>query len=199
METPSSEKIKYAFKQVLKSSKKKIDFKSIGYLPRWLILCFDMFICLMAVMLTSFIVSTINTFDQYSFISILPEAVLILMTNLLFFLFFRTYAGLIRHSTFIDAIKFFLASLATLITLLVVNYSYLIFRKEQLFLIPSLFIYFALSFSFLLLFRVLVKQVFEAYFNSYTQEDQINVLIYGIDTNAIAISNAFKVRTSFSF
>lgn len=191
MKPLNSRSIREALRQVLKSSKKRIDFKNIGYLPRWLILCFDMFICCIGVLLTSVIVSNINTFSHESFFTFSPNAVLILITNLLFFIFFRTYAGLIRHSTFIDAIKFFLASLATLITLLVVNYSYLIFRKEKLFLIPSLFIYFTISFSFLLLFRVMVKQVFEAYF-SYGQEDQLNVMIYGTDANAIAISNALK-------
>jgi len=198
MKVLNSRRIKEALKQVLKSSKKRIDFKNIGYLPRWLILCFDMFICCVAVILTSVIIKNINISDldasSQSFFGISPTSGLILITNLLFFIFFRTYAGLIRHSTFIDAIKFFLASLATLITLLIVNSSHLMFRGNNLFLPPGLFIYFAMSFSFLLLFRVLVKQVFEAYFDYATKEDQINVMIYGIDSNAIAISNALKVE-----
>ncbi|AXG68986.1 UDP-N-acetyl-alpha-D-glucosamine C6 dehydratase [Kordia sp. SMS9] len=198
MKVSNSRNIKDAIKQVLKSSKKRIDFKNIGYLPRWLILCFDMFICCVAVILTGVIVNNININDP----NISPQSIfgfsakdgLILITNLLFFIFFRTYAGLIRHSTFIDAIKFFLASLATLITLLVVNYSHVIFRGDTLLLIPKLFIYFAVSFSALLLFRVLVKQVFEAYFDHAAKDDQISVMIYGIDSNAIAISNALKVE-----
>ena len=192
-------RIREALKQVLKSSKKRIDFKNLGYLPRWLILCFDMFICCVALLLTSAIVNNINISDLNSnasetFLGLAPRAGLILITNLLFFIFFRTYAGLIRHSTFIDAIKFFLASLATLITLLVVNYSHLIINDDPLFLTPKLFIYFIMSFSFLLLFRVLVKQVFEAYFDYATKEERISVMIYGIDANAIAISNALKVE-----
>ncbi|MEM6718265.1 MAG: nucleoside-diphosphate sugar epimerase/dehydratase [Bacteroidota bacterium] len=198
MKPLNSRSTKEALKQVLKSSKKRIDFKNIGYLPRWLILCFDMFICCVAVLLTSVIINNINISDlslsSQPIFGLSPNTGLILITNLLFFIFFRTYAGLIRHSTFIDAIKFFLASLATLITLLVVNYSHLIFRETNLFLIPGLFIYFAISFSSLLLFRVMVKQVFEAYFDYATKEDQINVMIYGIDSNAIAISNALKVE-----
>lgn len=192
-------RIREALKQVLKSSKKRIDFKNLGYLPRWLILCFDMFICCVALLITSAIVNNIsitdlNTTASETFLGLAPRAGLILITNLLFFIFFRTYAGLIRHSTFIDAIKFFLASLATLITLLVVNYSHLIINGDPLFMTPKLFIYFVMSFSFLLLFRVLVKQVFEAYFDYATKEERINVMIYGIDTNAIAISNALKVE-----
>ncbi|MFK7747152.1 MAG: polysaccharide biosynthesis protein [Kordia sp.] len=198
MKVSNSRDIKEAIKQVFKSSKKRIDFKNIGYLPRWLILCFDMFICCVAVIVTSVIVNNINITDlslsSESFFGISPNSGLILITNLLFFIFFRTYAGLIRHSTFIDAIKFFLASLATLITLLIVNSSHLMFRGNNLFLIPRLFIYFVMSFSFLLLFRVLVKQVFEAYFDHAAKDDQINVMIYGIDSNAIAISNALKVE-----
>lgn len=192
-------RIREALKQVLKSSKKRIDFKNLGYLPRWLILCFDMFICCVALLITSLIVkniviSDLNTSTSETFLGLAPRAGLILITNLLFFIFFRTYAGLIRHSTFIDAIKFFLASLATLITLLVVNYSHLIINGDPLFMTPKLFIYFVMSFSFLLLFRVLVKQVFEAYFDYATKEERINVIIYGIDANAIAISNALKVE-----
>ena len=184
-------KLKQALFQVLESSRKKIDFKNINYLPRWAILCFDTVILVIATMLTKIIVSKLQHVYYFSFFPSYEEFIVILV-NVLFFILFRTYAGLIRHSTFIDAVKIFLASVATLLTILGIYYVYLVFTKEELFLIPELIVYSIISFCGLFLFRVLVKQVFEVYFNYTYSDSQLNVLVYGTDENAIAIASALK-------
>ena len=107
-------KLKQALFQVLESSRKKIDFKNINYLPRWAILCFDSTILLIALVITKIIIGNLQNSTLY--ISYLPtvQELIVVFVNIIFFIFFRTYAGLIRHSTFIDAVKFFLASAATI-------------------------------------------------------------------------------------
>jgi FlaA1/EpsC-like NDP-sugar epimerase len=107
-------------------------------------------------------------------------------------LFFRTYAGLIRHSSFIDAIKFFLASAGTFFSLLILNYVSILITGEKLLPTSKLVIYFSISFSFLFLFRVLVKQIFESYFQYTSTTGVTKALIYGSNTNAIAVANALK-------
>ncbi len=182
-------KINQAILQVLKSSRKKIDFKKINYLPRWAILCFDTTILVIALMLTKLIISNIQHVSYYSFFPSKQEYIIIFI-NVLFFILFRTYAGLIRHSTFIDATKFFLATLATLLTILVIYYAYFIVTEEEWFMLPELFVYAVISFCGLFLFRILVKQVFDVYFNYLNADSQINVLVYGTGENAIAIASA---------
>lgn len=184
-------KLKKAIYQVLESSRKKIDFKNINYLPRWAILCFDIVILLMALVNTKLIVGILQNVKYYSFVPNKTELIVITI-NVLFFILFRTYAGLIRHSTFIDAVKFFLASSATLITAFIIHYTYLLITKEQLFLIPEILVYSITSFCGLFLFRILVKQVFEVYLTYQYEEKQLNVLVYGTNENAIAIASALK-------
>ena len=184
-------RIKSALDQVLESSKKKFDFDNIGYLPRWLIILFDVILCALALLITSYIITNVlnkpNSFFEFG-----ETEVLILGVNTLFFLFFRTYAGLIRHSSFIDAIKFFLASAGTFFSLLILNYAFLLLKGDKLIPISKLVIYFSISFSLLFLFRVLVKQVFESYFKYTSTSGVTRALIYGANTNAIAIANALK-------
>ncbi|MEJ6791710.1 MAG: nucleoside-diphosphate sugar epimerase/dehydratase [Lacinutrix sp.] len=185
-------KLQQALFQVLESSRKKIDFKNISYLPRWVILCFDSAILLIALVLTKIIITNLQSgIFNASYLPISQELIVIVV-NVLFFIFFRTYAGLIRHSTFIDAVKFFLASTATLLTTLGIHYTYFLFTESSIFLIPEILVYSIISFCGLFLFRILVKHIFEAYLNFQYIEDQLNVLVYGTDENAIAIASALK-------
>jgi len=183
--------LKQALFQVLESSQKKIDFKNINYLPRWAILCFDSFILIISLFFTKIIVSKIKKAAFFS-LGFSKEEFLIVIINVLFFILFRTYAGLIRHSTFIDAAKFFLATIATLLSALGLYYGYLFLIGDELFSIPQLFIYSIVSFCGLFLFRILVKQVFEVYQRYNDEEARLNVLIYGTGENAIAIASALK-------
>lgn len=183
--------LKQAFYQVIESSRKKIDFKNIGYLPRWAILCFDSVTLIIALFLTKLIVSKIQNSVTVDF-GFSSQEVVLLSTNILFFIFFRTYAGLIRHSTFIDAAKFIVATVATLVSLVIIHYGYYVITSEEVFFIPQLFIYAVISFCGLFLFRVLVKQVFEIYQRYSDIDSRLNILVYGTDENAIAIASALK-------
>ena len=183
--------INLALKQVLESSKKRLDFENLGYLPRWLILLFDILICLGAILATSFIVTNVTGVPS-NYLNFNINNILIVTTNVFYFLLFRTYAGLIRHSSFIDAVKFFLACSGTFFTLLITNYAFVILKGEGFISISKIVIYFSLSFSFLFLFRVFVKQVFESFFKFSNSGDKERALIYGADANAIAIANALK-------
>jgi len=183
--------IQNAVKQVFKSSKKTFDFENIGYLPRWLIILFDISLCVIALLITSYIITNVlDKPDHYLEFGKIES--LIIGVNTIFFLFFRTYAGLIRHSSFIDAIKFFLASSGTFFSLLILNYVFIFIEGEKLLPTSKLVIYFSISFSFLFLFRVLVKQVFESYFHFTNTNGVTKALIYGSNTNAIAVANALK-------
>lgn len=184
-------KIKQALRQVLKSSKKKIDFKNISYLPRWAILCFDSTILLIALITTKIIVGNLQNIN-YIYLSPTSQEFIVILVNILFFILFRTYAGLIRHSTFIDAVKFFLASASTIVTVLIIHYAYLLITGSILFLVPQILVYAVISFCGLFLFRIMVKQVFEVYLNFNYTESELNVLVYGTGENAIAIASALR-------
>jgi FlaA1/EpsC-like NDP-sugar epimerase len=183
-------RFKQALLQVLESSKKRLDFKNIGYLPRWAILGFDSTILLLSLLTTKLIVSKIK--DQVFDFSFSTTEVVIIFVNIAFFILYRTYSGLIRHSTFLDAVRFLVASISTLITVLVAYYIVYLYSGSEIIFIPALLIYTVISFCGLFLFRVLVKQVFEVYLNYSDKENELKVLVYGTDENAITIASALK-------
>src|SRR5690606_17586009 len=85
-----------------KLSEKKI--RDLGYLPRWIIFAIDVFIVLISCIVTYGIVSSLN--GKYNDSLNTPVRYLaVISVNAVFFLLFRTYAGIIRHSTFIDGVK----------------------------------------------------------------------------------------------
>ena len=183
-------KFKIALRQVLESSRKRLNFEHVGYLPRWAILGFDFAIIIMSLVVTKVVIAHIK--DEIFQLSFSATEAAIIFVNLTFFVLLRTYAGLIRHSTFLDAVRFLVASVSTLVILIIVSYGALIYTDQQLISIPFLLIYSVISFCGLFLFRVLVKQVFEVYLNISNQENEIPVLVFGTDENAIAIASALK-------
>ena len=183
-------KFKQALFLVFESSKKRLNFKNIGYLPRWAILAFDSITIVISLLATKIIVSKIS--NQIFEINFSTTELLVISVNIIFFILYRTYAGLIRHSTFLDAVRFLVATLSTVIVILVAYYVYYLYKSVEIIFIPSLLIYAVISFCGLFLFRVVVKQIFEVYFNVSHKEDEINVLVFGTDENAIAIASALK-------
>lgn len=183
-------RLQQALNQVISSSTKRLDFKNISYLPRWVILGFDLLIIISSLVVTKLIVSNIK--DQAFRFTFSTTEFVILFINLVFFILYRTYAGLIRHSTFIDAVKFFIASLSTLVAMLTIYYVYYLYSGTTIVFVPALFIYTVISFCALFLFRVLVKQSFDSYFKFTGPIEPLRVLVYGTDENAIAIASALK-------
>ncbi|WP_445454346.1 polysaccharide biosynthesis protein [Flavobacterium sp. 25HG05S-40] len=173
-------------------------FQNIGYLPRWIIFAIDVFIVLIACVITQIMVfslnvklyPTLNPYLQYGFV---------ILVNAFSFVFFRTYSGIIRHSTFIDGVKLLVATTASYLALMVFNYSFQIILHDRLFLSTGLFITYVISFLLLFLFRILVKNVFETYLQVADTNQLIKAIIYGADANAISVANALKTEKPARF
>lgn len=117
----------------------------------------------------------------------------------MYFFVFKTYAGIIRHSTFIDGIKLLLATFSGFVTLIGMNFIFYFVAGERIFLTPGLIFNFVLNFALLFLFRILVKSVFERYLSVKANERLIPALVYGTDANAIAVANALKLEVPSRF
>ncbi len=168
-------------------------FQNIGYLPRWIIFAIDVFIVSVACLITQLMVYSLNVklyptlhpFMQYGFV---------VLINAFSFVFFRTYSGIIRHSTFIDGVKLLVATTAAYLALMVFNFSFHVVLNDRLFLSTGLFITYVISFLLLFLFRILVKNVFETYLQVADTNQLTRVVIYGADANAISVANALKTE-----
>ena len=170
---------------------RSIDLSQLGYLPRWIILSIDICILFISAVCTFLLLQNL-TLKFYDTLSIPVRYGLMITINAIYFLFFRTYAGIIRHSTFIDGIKILLSTFFGFVTLLVINYSSYFISGQKIYLVPGLFFNFVLNFSLLFLFRILIKSVFERYFSKTNSYRLISALVYGSDANAIAVANALK-------
>nr|WP_300977745.1 nucleoside-diphosphate sugar epimerase/dehydratase [Flavobacterium sp.] len=124
---------------------------------------------------------------------------LLIGVNVFFFWLFRTYSGIIRHSSYIDAVKLLFSQMAVLVFFLIANFFYEISTGEKAILNTALFINILLSFCGLFLYRVVVKQTFELYFSDKGSNKLIRTIIYGTDANAISVANALKFETPTRF
>jgi FlaA1/EpsC-like NDP-sugar epimerase len=182
------------FKDIIFSKR----FHNIGYLPRWIIFCIDVFIVVFSCFVTHLILSSLNIRLHY-FFSKLTQNGFIVVVNAFFFLFFRTYSGIIRHSTFIDGVKLLIATSASYFVLMVFNYTFRIISDVKLFLSTGLFLTYVIAFLLLFLFRIMVKSFFERYMHEDSKIKLVKVVIYGADANAISVANALKTEKPSRF
>jgi len=192
-----TEKIKFFF-EFIKYSFSKERFQDLGYLPRWIILAIDIVIVFVASILTDFIIYKL-TETPFDNLNMSLRYGIIIFVNALFFFFYRTYSGIIRHSTFIDGVKLLISTSTSYIALLIINFSCIWALKTKIFVTTSLFISYVISFLLLFLFRILVKYFFEKYMNLEDKSTLIRAVIYGVDANAISIANALRTEKPSRF
>ena len=186
---------------ILKTIKDAISskrFRNIGYLPRWIIFAIDVCIVAVACVITFVIIHSLNV-KPYDTITIFSQYSLVVAVNAIFFVFFKTYSGIIRHSTFIDGVKLLVATSTSYLALMVSNYSFQIITGSKLMLSTGLFITYVISFLLLFLFRILVKNFFEKYLQVEDKKQLIRAVIYGADANAISVANALKTEKPSRF
>jgi FlaA1/EpsC-like NDP-sugar epimerase len=176
----------------------KFNIHNLSYLPRWIIILIDFSVLVLSFFFTYLIfdgtgLDYIVTKRYGVFVSSLMGI------NLFFFWLFRTYAGIIRHSSYIDAVKLLFSQTAVLVFFLFFNFLFELYFQQKAFLNTAFFINIVLSFCGLFLYRVVVKQTFELYFVEKNDTKLIKTIIFGTDANAISIANALKFESPSRF
>ena len=176
----------------------RFNIHNLSYLPRWIIVMMDVTVLIVAFFFTYLIfrgtgLDYIITPHRFLFISSFFGV------NVFFFWIFRTYSGIIRHSSYIDAVKLLFSQMAVLVLFLFFNFAYELLFGAKAFLNTAFFINVVLSFCGLFLYRVVVKQTFELYFSEKGNNKLIRAIIYGTDANAISVANALKFETPSRF
>lgn len=190
--------MKEYFIVALKNSSLGKKIQNLGFLPRWIIFAIDVLIVLVAV-----VISDVVTFSITGVFPDIKSCIIIygllVITNMFSFLFFKTYSGIIRHSTFIDGVKLLNATTATYFSLLFLNLTWKLVFESYIFNNSSLFINYLISFLFLFLFRIVVKYTFENYNKLGKNKTLIKTVIFGADANAISIANALNSEVPSRF
>jgi FlaA1/EpsC-like NDP-sugar epimerase len=160
-------------------------------LPRWLVLIIDS-----AVVFFSFLVAYMLRFNfevsSLSISTVFRQSYLVLFVYVVFILVFKSYSGMIRHTTIRDTYKIILTNFSALAVLFLVTF---LSRKNEwsfLFNIPFsiLLIHFGAVTILLFLFRVFVKLFYE--FASSSSHDGKNVLIYGSGEMGILVKRLIE-------
>jgi FlaA1/EpsC-like NDP-sugar epimerase len=115
-----------------------------------------------------------------------------MFVNVIFMYIFKTYAGIIRHSTFIDLFKLLLSTYCSTFIVVAISYSYFIFSGFKLISahMPFFTIFFASSFMILFMFRLVVKEFFHVAREFRRSTLKKRILVLGIDESSIAVARA---------
>lgn len=186
------------FFKILSKINLRFNLKNLSYLPRWIILVLDVSIVLISSVTTIILFRGLKL-NYISDAYFSHGLFFYILVNLLFFWIFKTYSGIIRHSSYIDGLKLFFSQFATFIFLIILNSILLLFNNHKFFLTTGAFINSVLSFSLLFIYRIIVKQTYERFFLDVGAHTKIPAIIYGSDANAIAVANALKSDTTGRF
>jgi len=176
----------------LSNGDKKFGFIHQKFLPRWIVFLLDLLIISFSLLITHAILINLGI-SFYDTFPIWVQYSLLLILNAAFFILYRTFSGIIRHSTFTDITKLFLASTTTLLSIAAINYSFFLVTFDKVFLMPGVIFYVFLSFSLLLLFRIFIKS-FYGFIKSNEAPSgyKKKLVVYGIDDQSIAIAEVLK-------
>lgn len=120
-----------------------------------------------------------------------------LFVNLFTFLYFKTYTGIIRYSTFRDALKIFNALLVANAILLLISLlaRYISFWPE--FPLSGYFVNMVIAFSMCFFLRMVVKLVYEFARRSTSEKERIPILINGASTQLIDFARVLNNGQSY--
>ncbi|WP_299213374.1 nucleoside-diphosphate sugar epimerase/dehydratase [uncultured Dokdonia sp.] len=175
------------------SDDNKLDIRNIRYLPRWAVLFIDTVLVTFSLFLTYYLLKDLHIVPLKT-LRVSQQIGLLVGVSFVFLLLFKTYAGLIRHSSYMDALKLFFASVSTFLTLLIVNLVSLTIVGQKIFITTGLIVFLFISFSALFIFRLAVKQLYEYFKVAQREEELIKAVIVGVDDGAISIAAALDIE-----
>jgi len=164
---------------------------NLKYIPRWVVLSLDIFICFVSYYIAFIISSKIynSEMDERIF-NVFQRFGIIITLQLIFFWIFHTYSGVLRYSSYVDASKLLLAVLLNIGIISLTNFIYFQVSSFKLFYYSTLLIYAVLSFLLLFIIRLTAKTIYE-YFTQ--NSGQITpVMIFGTQSAAIGIAKMIR-------
>ncbi|QOW10572.1 polysaccharide biosynthesis protein [Kaistella flava (ex Peng et al. 2021)] len=164
----------------------------LRYLPRWVILIIDIGFIAISVYFSCYLIEKLSFNTIPVFKEGIPVFLIILGISIIFMVIFKTYAGIIRHSTFIDLFKLFLAIFSSTVLVAAISFSYYLSTGQRMIYmsIPFLVIFFTASFMLMFLFRLFVKEVFHFAREVRRSTLRKRILVLGITEQSVAMARA---------
>ena len=166
-------------------------------LPSWTILLFDVLVIVLSVFvayLTRFLFADVTLMEG----EMVRTLMVVLPLSVLFFRIFRTYANILRLSSFVDVMHLFVALTLTYGCSLIVTVLWPAIFGYHLTSIPILLIAYIVSFMVLAISRMFIKMLYD-YFNlNRSPQRQLNTYIYGTITG-VDIAKAIRTEKDNRF
>ena len=169
------------------------------FLSRWLVLVFDSFIVLF-----SFSIATLLRMNfqlaEIDFSVFASQLIFVLGLRLLAFLYFQSYAGIIRHTSIEDAILIlkavFVGSFGAVVVSGLIRNT---LGFEHVFNLSAsiLIIDFFICLFWMVILRFFVKSFYESFINQF--KPTIGVLIYGAGYTGMLTKNVFQTDRSTNY
>jgi FlaA1/EpsC-like NDP-sugar epimerase len=169
------------------------------FLSRWLVLVFDSLIVIFSFSIATLLRMNfqLSEIDLSVFVS---QLIFVLGLRLLAFLFFQSYAGIIRHTSIEDAILILKAVFTgTLGAVLVSGVIRNTLGFEHVFNLSAsiLIIDFFICLFWMVILRFFVKSFYESFINQF--KPTIGVLIYGAGYTGMLTKNVFQTDRSTNY
>ena len=159
---------------------RKINFKAL--LTHWAVLAVDCLIVIISLVLAYQLRFNFNVPSVEQ--PLIFKAVLSLFTvRFIFFILFRTYAGMIQYTSSEDAQRIFLSVTLGSATLGILNFFIAQYQPNYLVPFSILLIDYFISIFLLAAYRIAVKTIYEEVVKS--KKPKMTVVIYGADNNGI--------------
>ncbi|PZU86781.1 MAG: polysaccharide biosynthesis protein [Chryseobacterium sp.] len=175
-----------------------MDLSDLKFLPRWVILVIDILIVNVSLLISHWFITELNV-RHYNVFPLRYVFLFMIAINVLYMYVFKTYLGVIRHSTFVDLFKIFFANLCGILTIIIINYTYYLGSGQKIILIPFLGLYFATSCLFLFVFRLCVKGFFNIIKENKRSSTRKKIYILGDDDTSVAIAQVVLSNRNLPF
>jgi len=159
---------------------------NMKYIPRWVVLSFDVFLCVFSYFVSHYIsIRLFNSELDTRALSMYDRMWAIVGLQIVFFWLFHTYSGVLRYSGYVDATKLLFAVSFNIGLLSAVNFIVCIVTSQCMFYYTTLLIYAVLSFLLLFILRLTVKSIYDYFTQNSGQVTP--VMIFGTQSAAIGI------------
>jgi len=157
-----------------------------------------MVICVLSLALVYFLLQ--NTPTPYKDLeAVYVQVSMLLGVNLIYFIVFKTYSGIIRHSTFKDIIKLAFSALATASTILLLNFLFTSVTGDKIYTITILFLYMMVTFTLHFLYRVVVKEFYQILRKERYGILKKRVAIIGVNDHTVSLGTALNAELNLPY
>lgn len=166
-----------------------------NYVPRGFILLLDFYFAVVAAYLSFWLIST-TTGSHFQFFGLNWNLWIIVLLQVVFYMLFRSYAGLIRYSSLNDAWKQFKVVALNVVLLLIINQVCYAIFESKLIVNAGVIVYGVFAFCFLFLFRVVVKSIYSHIQKKNTSQ---KAFILGTGPQDVAAASSLIAQKSDAF